>query len=98
MEQKDLLASALASIANAILITDREGRIVWANEAFSKLSGYSSQELLGQRPSLLKSGRQDSMFYQDLWQTILEGKVWQGELVEQRKDGSLFAVDETITP
>jgi diguanylate cyclase (GGDEF)-like protein/PAS domain S-box-containing protein len=98
MGQKDLLANALASIANAILIADREGHIVWVNEAFSKLSGYSSEELLGQRPSLLKSGRQDSTFYRELWQTILGGKVWQGELVEQRKDGSLFVVEETITP
>ncbi len=97
-DQQDLLANALSSIANAVFITDRDGRIVWANEAFSRLSGYATHEALGRSPAMLKSGRQDAEFYRELWQTILAGSVWRGEVVERRKDGSLYAVDETITP
>jgi len=97
-DQQDLLATALSSIANAVFITDHDGRIVWANEAFSRLSGYATHEALGRSPAMLKSGRQDAEFYRELWQTILAGSVWRGEVVERRKDGSLYAVDETITP
>ena len=97
-DQQDLLANALSSIADAVFITDRDGRIVWANEAFSRLSGYATHEALGRSPAMLKSGRQDAEFYRELWQTILAGSVWRGEVVERRKDGSLYAVDETITP
>lgn len=98
MKQQSLLAQALATIANAIFITDREGNIVWANEAFCHLSGYSIEELKGHSLSILKSGRQDTTFYRDLWQSILIGNVWQGEVVERKKDGTLFTVEETITP
>ncbi len=93
-----LLIKALASIANAVFITDHKGRIVWTNDAFSRLSGYSSQEALGQTPSFLKSGQQRPPFYRELWQTILSGNVWRGEVVERRKDGVLYTVDEVITP
>ncbi len=98
LDPKDLLASALSSIASAVFITDRDGRIVWANEAFSRLSGYAAHETLGRSPAMLKSGRQDAEFYRELWQTILAGSVWRGEVVERRKDGLLYAVDESITP
>jgi diguanylate cyclase (GGDEF)-like protein/PAS domain S-box-containing protein len=96
--QQDLLANALSSIADAVFITDRAGRIVWTNEAFSRLSGYAAHEALGRSPAMLKSGRQDAEFYRELWQTILAGGVWRGKVVERRKDGSLHTVDETITP
>lgn len=97
-DQQDLLANALSSIANAVFITDRYGRIVWANEAFGRLSGYAVHEALGRSPTMLKSRRQDADFYRELWQTILAGSVWRGKVVERRKDGSLYTVDETITP
>jgi diguanylate cyclase (GGDEF)-like protein/PAS domain S-box-containing protein len=97
-DQQDLLANALSSIANAVFITDRYGRIVWANEAFGRLSGYAVHEALGRSPAMLKSGRQNADFYRELWQTILAGSVWRGKVVERRKDGSLYTVDETITP
>jgi len=96
--QQDLLANALSSFATAVFIADRDGRIVWANEAFSRLSGYAAHETLGRSPAMLKSGRQDAEFYRELWQTILGGNVWRGKVVDRRKDGSLYAVDETITP
>lgn len=96
--QQGLLANALTSIASAIFIANRKGRIVWANDAFRISTGYSSEELLDHSPSILKSGRQDTAFYQNLWETILAGQVWQGELVQRRKNGTLYAVEETITP
>lgn len=98
-EQNDaLLASALAAVANAIFITDPAGHIRWANRAFSRLSGYSTDEVLGHTPALLSSGRQRGGFYADLWRTIRAGKVWRGQLVDRRKDGQLYTVDQTVIP
>lgn len=93
-----LLAKALATAADPIFIADHTGCIVWVNAAFSERSGFSPQEAVGQTPSFLKSGKHDASFYLDLWQTILAGRVWRGEVVERRKDGSLYTVDEVITP
>jgi diguanylate cyclase (GGDEF)-like protein/PAS domain S-box-containing protein len=97
-QNEALLASALASVANAIFITDPAGRIRWANRAFSQLSGYTIEEVLGHTPALMKSGMQREAFYADLWRTILAGKAWRGSLVDRRKDGELYTVEQTITP
>lgn len=93
-----LLISALENVASAIFIADDTGHIVWANRAFSELSGYSLSEVIGNTPSMLKSGLQSEAFYAQLWQTILSGKSWRGIVVDRRKDGTPFTVDETITP
>jgi diguanylate cyclase (GGDEF)-like protein/PAS domain S-box-containing protein len=96
--QQSLLAKALASTASAIFITDGAGQIVWINDAFSRLSGYGPEDAIGHTPAILQSGKQNYAFYTQLWETLLEGKVWQGEIIDQRKDGSLYTVDEIITP
>ena len=83
-----LLGTALESAANAIVITDREGQIEWVNHAFTELSGYKPDEVKKAKLSLLKSGEQTSEFYAELWETILAGSVWQGELVNMRRDGT----------
>jgi len=93
-----LLVSALEHTANAIFLTDRLGHIVWANDAFCKLSGYSREEIVGRSPSLVKSGMQSDAFYAELWRTILAGNVWRGQMVDRRKSGTLYVVNETITP
>jgi diguanylate cyclase (GGDEF)-like protein/PAS domain S-box-containing protein len=93
-----LLRSALSTAGNSILITDRDGRIEWVNQAFSRLTGYSAQEAIGQTPRLLKSGKQNAAYYQQLWATILAGDVWSHETEERHKDGSLYIVQQTITP
>lgn len=98
LAHEQLLAQALASVANAIFITDGVGRIVWVNDAFSRLSGYSAAEAIGRTPAFLKSGKQNQSFYETLWQTILRGNVWRGEVIERHKDGTLYAVDEIISP
>ena len=91
-------SSALNAAANAIVITDRPGRIIWVNPAFSKLTGYSSQEALGRSPRLLKSGMHDQRFYEVLWKTISSGAVWSGETINRRKDGTLYVEEQCITP
>jgi PAS domain S-box-containing protein len=93
-----LQTTALQAAANAIMITDREGDITWANPALTRLTGYSPDEVLGQNPRLLKSGLHDESFYQDLWEAILSGQVWHGEMINRRKDGTLYTEEMTITP
>ena len=93
-----LQTAALTASANAIVITDQNGNITWTNPAFSTLTGYSSEEVRGKTPRLLKSGRHDGAFYQNLWCKILAGEVWKGEIVNRRKDGSLYTEEQTITP
>lgn len=72
--------------------------MIWANQAFRRLCGYGRDELIGQTPSILRSGMQSPEFYHALWQTISSGQVWQGELVERNKDGDLYTVHQVITP
>jgi PAS domain S-box-containing protein len=93
-----LLREALESAANAIVITDRDGIITWANAAFTTLSGYPLEEALGRKMSLLKSGKHDQAFYEQLWKTILSGRMWSEEMINRRKDGSLYSEENTITP
>ncbi len=97
-ESLRLQGAALESAANAIVIADQDGRISWTNHAFSQMTGYSREEAVGSETSLLKSGQHDVVFYTDLWQTVLAGKVWHGEIINRRKDGSLFTDESTITP
>ena len=93
-----LLNAALECAANGIVVTDRNGVITWVNPAFSELTGYSSEEVRGHKTNLLKSGTHPQEFYRNLWETILSGGVWRGEMVNRRKDGSLYTVESTITP
>jgi two-component system, NtrC family, sensor kinase len=94
----ELQAAALSVTANAVVIADRSGTVVWANPAFERLTGYTLAEIEGKSTRLLKSGRNPRSLYEQLWQTILSGKIWRGELVNKRKDGSLYDEEMTITP
>ena len=69
-----------------------------ANPAFSRMTGYSKEEIIGQNPRFLNSGKQEQEFYRNLWDTILAGLVWRGELINRRKDGSFYNEEQTITP
>ena len=93
-----LQATALESADNAILITCHEGTITWMNSAFTALTGYASEEVLGQNPRILKSGQHDAAFYKSMWETLGAGQVWHGEMINLRKDGSTYAEEQTITP
>jgi PAS domain S-box-containing protein len=92
-----LQSTALEAAANAIVITDRSGDIIWANSAFTRLTGYSATEVLGANIRFLKSGQHDQAFYQTLWQTVLDGRIWHGEIINRRKNGSLYTEENTIT-
>jgi PAS domain S-box-containing protein len=97
-ESLRLQSAALEAAANAIVITDHHGTIQSVNSAFTALTGYTAQEVVGQNPRILRGGNHDEAFYRNLWQTISSGQVWSGELTNRRKDGSLYAEEMTITP
>lgn len=90
--------AALEAAANSIVITDIDGIIVWANTAFTQITGYSLLEALGQNPRFLKSNVHPPEFYKNLWDTILARKVWHGDMVNRKKDGTLYNEEMTITP
>ena len=97
-QQVRMLGTALDAAANAIVITDQEGTIQSVNLAFTALTGYTAEEAVGQNARILKSGKQDEAFYRNLWQTISSCRVWSGEMINRRKDGSLYSESATITP
>jgi PAS domain S-box-containing protein len=92
-----LLQAALQGAAAGIIITDREGTIHWINTEFSRMTGYSREDVVGQNTRILKAGTHDQSFYADLWRTILSGSAWHGEMVNRRKDGSLYTEEQSIT-
>ena len=96
--QRMSLESAIRQAAEAIVITSATGKIQFVNPAFTKMTGYRPDEVVGQFPSMLKSGVQDPAYYEELWRTILAGQVWRGELINRRKDGSLYTEELSITP
>ncbi len=86
--------------SEAIMISDRKGRLVYVNPAWSRIYGFSKEEAVGQTPRLLHSGMQSDEFYAEMWAKILDPKVaaWKGELINKSKDGTLVPVFLTITP
>ncbi len=97
--EMQLQSSALNAAADAIVITDRGGTILWVNSAFVTLTGYTADEAVGRNPrALVKSGLHDRAFYQNMWDTILAGRAWRGELTNRRKDGTRYLEEQTITP
>jgi PAS domain S-box-containing protein len=97
-EELRRLAAAVEQAPASIVITDQDGRIQYVNPAFEKLTGYSRQEAIGQKPSILKSGKQDDEFYRNLWATISGGQVWTGRIANLAKGGRLFTETAVIAP
>lgn len=93
-----LARDALDRVADMVVITDRDGTIVYVNEAFSRVTGYPADEVVGGNPRVLRSGLQDDSFYADLWDTLLSGRAWHGEIVNRRRDGTLYPDDMRISP
>ena len=94
----DSIGPAIDQVADAIVITDAQGSILYVNAAFTAMTGYTFLEVVGRNPRMLKSGGQDPAYYRDLWKTIQSGSTWQGGLVNRRKDGSTYTEEMTITP
>lgn len=96
--QLRIQTKALETAANGVVVTDKEGKILWANQAFARMTGYSLEEVVGKKPDFLNSGTHDSEFFKRLWGTILAGDVWYGEVTNRRKNGDLCIDEQTITP
>ncbi len=92
-------SAAFESFALAIIITDVKGRIQWANSGFTRLTGYQMEEFIGKHcGEIIGTGQKDSSFFGEMWSTILGGQVWSGEIINRRKDGTLYPEEQTITP
>ena len=96
--ERELLMQAIGQATETVVITDTEGVILYANPAFEKTSGYSCTEAIGQNPRILKSGQMDEIFYRDMWETLSRGETWSGQLINKRKDGTLYTEEATISP
>jgi len=97
--RNNLLIAALEAAANGVVITDKDAIIIWANSAFGRLTGYGPEEAVGKNPNqLTKSGLQNADFYKDMWEVLLAGQNWRGELVNKRKNGSLYHEELSIAP
>lgn len=92
------LSSALEQTADAVMITDKERRIEYVNPAFEMLTGYSKAEVLGKAAGMLRSGFHEQKFYEQLWRIISNGQSYRGQLVNRKKDGTLYHEQRTITP
>ena len=97
-ENSAVLMAAIEQVAESLVITDTAGRMQYVNPAFTRMTGYTAEEAIGRNTSLLKSGLQSPEFYREMWATILGGETWRGELVNRRKDGTLYTGQMTITP
>jgi len=97
-EQVRKLSSAIEQTGESVIITNQQGIIEYANPAFTRVTGYSAEEAIGQTPRLLKSGNQDAAFYKAMWKTITDGEVWHGRVVDKRKNGSFYPAMLTISP
>lgn len=92
------LQAIIDAVGEGIVVTDLDGVIQYLNPAQERLTGYSETEALGQTSRLWRSNQQDGPFYAQMWQTILAGQTWRGELVNKRKNGTLYEALLTITP
>jgi PAS domain S-box-containing protein len=96
--EKGRLATAIEQAGEAVVITDPQGTIEYVNPAFTLITGYDRDEVLGKNTRILKSGKQDPAFYDQLWAAILKGETWRGEMINRRKDGSTYTEQMSITP
>ncbi len=97
IERKRLMA-AIEQVGDAIVMTDAQGTIQYVNPAFERGSGYTSKEVVGRNPRILKSGEQDDAFYRILWHTISGGKIWSGVMINKGKNGKLYTEETAISP
>ncbi|MDX8412424.1 MAG: PAS domain S-box protein [Mariprofundaceae bacterium] len=92
------LSQAIEQAGEAILITDKEGTIEYVNPAFSQITGYPAEEVIGHTPKVLNADNHEAAFYDKLWDTITSGNAWHGKLMDKKKDGSFFPTQVSISP
>src|ERR1035437_8587426 len=98
LADRDQFAAAIEQVAESVMITDLDARITYGNPACERVTGYSHDEVIGQNPRLLKSGLQTPWFYDAMWAALSNGLPWSADLVNRRKDGSLFTEEVVISP
>jgi PAS domain S-box-containing protein len=92
------LSQAIEQSPILVVITDLSGNIIYVNPAFEVTTGYTRQEIMGKNPRILNSGKLDKSFFKDLWDTIVQGKEWKGELINRKKNGELYWENMSVTP
>jgi PAS domain S-box-containing protein len=97
-EEAHLFRQAVEHAGHAMYITETDGTITYVNPAFEEITGYTSDLAIGQTPRILNSENHDQEFYQNLWNTILSGEIWQSEMINRRRDGRRLYIDQTIAP
>ncbi|MBX3728320.1 MAG: PAS domain S-box protein [Candidatus Sumerlaeia bacterium] len=97
-QERTRLAAAIDQLAEGVEITDADGVILYINPAYERLTGYHRAEMLGKKPSILKSGEHPPEFYRQMWETISSGQVWTGRFINRRRTGELLHEEATITP
>ncbi|MEW6349335.1 MAG: PAS domain S-box protein [Thermodesulfobacteriota bacterium] len=97
-QHRQRLEKAVEQATETIIITDAEGLITYVNPAFEQTTGYSSAEAMGKTPGILKSGKHNDEFYQELWGSITKGHPWTGRFINKKKDGSLFEEEASVSP
>ena len=97
-EQLLLFSRVIEQSPSGIVITDRHGVIVYVNQAFEKITGYSSEEACGRKPSILNSGKTDPETFKVLWEVLLSGRNWKGYLRNRKKDGTLYWEGQVMAP
>ncbi len=100
MAEKELqkLSRAVEQSPASVIITNREGNIEYVNNKFSDVTGYSKEEVIGKNPNILKSGYHDKDFYENLWNNLLKGEDWEGEIQNKKKNGELYWESSLISP
>ncbi len=93
-----LLLIAMENTVEVVTITNRQGQIVYVNRAFETVTGYAKEEAIGRNPKILKSGEHSKQFYKEMWDTLTAQETWHGELINKKKDGTVYYEDVTISP
>lgn len=98
LKQERLLRKTMEQTHESIVITDIDANIIYVNNKFCEITGYSKEEVMGANPNILQSGYHTKTFYESMWQIITSGKVWHGVLRNKKKDNSLYWEEATIVP
>ncbi len=96
--QIKLLSRSVEQSPVSVVITDKDGVIEYVNNAFTNVTGFGKKEAIGQTPAILKSGHQGQQFYQEMWETLLRGEEWSGEILNKRKDGTTLWEEVMVSP
>ena len=92
------LSTAAEQTADAVMITNPKGEIDYVNHSFELMTGYTRREVMGAKPSILRSGYQEAAFYQKLWEALLRGEPFRDVFINRKKDGAIYYEEKTITP